>query len=201
MTVRLLVAISFLLLLVARPLLGQDDPTNIIRVCAPSTNLAAKLEGAVGNVISRRLLGAEASGSVEVFQDGELLQMMIAADPQNATVIYRMYLDCVQPQIDRFVEARIASKAMSIGAGDSFSMQKGSTVSLLDEKYFFSVRGHRNSASGQFSKVQTTLKGLENRLSQLEIGDSVNLRKVGCQIIATGFDPTGPTYRFQLGCQ
>jgi hypothetical protein len=190
----------FYLAVAGAPVVAQGNPTDIIRVCAPSTNIAAKLEGSVGNVITKRLLGAEASGSVEVFEDGELLKLLIEADPDNATVIYKMYLDCVKPEVDKYIEANVVSGPVSIQPGTAFELQTGTTVDLLSGKYLFTVTGIRRNGSGQFHRLQTTLTGLEGRKSQLDFGDSIGLHKSNCRLGFTGMSSDEKVFRFQLNC-
>lgn len=179
---------------------AEEDPTNIIRKCAPSTNIAAKLEGSAGNLITKRLLGAKASGSIEVFQDGELLKILIEAAPEDAALIYKMYLECVQPSVDSYIEANVASGPLSIKPGMVFEMGIGTTVDIMDGQYLFTVTGIRRGNTGQFYRLLTTLTGLEGRRSQLDYGDVVRLHKTNCRIGFTGVSPNEDEFRFQFNC-
>ncbi|MEP2780840.1 MAG: hypothetical protein ABJO09_20500 [Hyphomicrobiales bacterium] len=80
-----------------------QQATDLIRVCAPSENLRLKLEGSVGGIIAKKLAGAEAAGEGDVFRDGELLGLLVQASPKDAPLIYQMYLNCVQPNIDKIL--------------------------------------------------------------------------------------------------
>jgi len=176
--------------------------TNLIRLCAPSETIRAKFQGSVGGFIAKKLAGAEANGEAEVFRDGELLEKLIEASPNDATEIYKLYLNCIKPKLNEFVEAEITKGPKDIQSGGTFSAQYGTSVSLLSGKYFFSITGARlGSDKKSVWKVKTTTTGGGRTLySQLEIGERAKLKGTDCGVILNGIDNQSYTYRFTLQC-
>lgn len=182
---------------------GTTATTNIIRKCIPSENLRLKIDGKIGGFIAKKLTGIEGKGSGEIFRDGELLGKMIEASPNDAAQIYGMYLNCVKPEIDEYIEARTTSGPLEITPGTSFSAKNQSSVSLFGGDYVFSVREARLGRDRKTVwKVKTTLVGGGRTLySQLEIGEGASLKGRPCSVVLTGIDNATYTYRFVLQCR
>lgn len=177
--------------------------TNLIRTCAPSENLRVKLQGQVGGLIAKKLAGAEASGETEWFTDGGLLQKLIDASPSDAVIIYKMYLDCIKPDIERYLEANISKGPTKIGPGDFFEAKINTSVDLFDGEYIFSVTGIRYARDKKTVwKVRTTLNGGGRLLySQHSLGESARLKTKPCGVTLTGIDNLSYTFRFLLQCR
>lgn len=190
-----------------RAALAQTDDfttqtTDIIRLCAPSENLRVKLEGQVGGFIAKKIAGAEASGSAEVFRDGELLGRLVEASPGDATVIYQMYLDCIKPKIDKYVEARTAPGPKIIRPGGIFSANVGTSVSLFDGENFFSITGIRFGRDKKtvWKVLTTMIGGGSTSRNQLSIGDGAAVHTKRCLVVLVGVDNSTYTFRFALQC-
>ncbi|WP_158284946.1 hypothetical protein [Hoeflea marina] len=179
-----------------------DQTTNIIRICAPSENLRLRLSGEVGGFIAKRLMGAQADGDGELFRDGEILGRMIELSPADSKEIYKMYLDCVKPQVDRFVEAHPVEGARTIMPGESFGLSYGSSVSLLSGEYHFAVGGVRfNRDKKTVWKVRTTLTGGGRTAQrQLELSEHVWFPDKSCRVVYTGVNQDSTVFRFRLQC-
>lgn len=168
---------------IAQPSDFTNRATDVIRICAPSENLRVKLEGTVGGFIAKRLAGAEAAGEGEVFQDGKLLERLIEASPDDAKEIYRMYLDCVKPTINKMLREKLSSYYPNYDEPTEAEMR-----SALEAKMM--ARGANRK--GEAFTVGNPINGIQLNIQKFE-KDSCRISTHGGGYECTYFIETGIT--------
>lgn len=207
MKLQAFVILSVAILSTGELIAQTNDPTtettNIIRKCAPNENLRATIQGEVGGFIAKKLAGVSGSGSVDFFEDNTLLEKLIEARPQDAVLIYQMYLNCVKPEISEYLEGRVTQGPKEIHPGDSFSATPGTTVDLFDGEYLFSVnKAWYLKDRKTIFRVTTVLTGGGSRkTATLRQGEQTSIHSKACSIVLSGIDSVTKTFRFTLQCR